>query len=827
MENNRDLEQKDIQSRKRNVKTLQKWLDNRYPTKEDKEKVKEINIKKINQERENQGTIEKLFGETLDLAAYPNLEIVWIRGEWLKTPLTNLNVNNCEQLIWLDLRNNQLTNINLTNCANLEKLQCVGNLLVGLDLTNNHQLKELWLSNNNFSEQDLTFVSHLTDLKGLSLGSYDQVRIQQDIYNRFHGSLEPLKSLTKLERLYIRSADVNDGLEYSPDSLRDFYCSAKERPGAKIKILEQELRKFGEPNNYNFANLLKAWKARKKEFTSSPAQQWLDKWYPEEGECQRGTADEGWDGSYGWYNEYKKREQITQLDINNQDLEGGLRLKGFTNLEKLNCSENQLTNLDLSDCPKLTGLKCDQNALNNLALFQTIDKLRVLLVQNNPNLSQDLKIFTSFRELTHLDISNCPFGGSLRPLENLNKLEIINISNTNLREGLEFLPDSCKKVYCNSNYPYQSTKIMEELDKSKCLVEEENNRHYEIDKWRVDRANNVSASIIPLERLFVIRSNLKQFLKRWDKEYEGAWYEEPFSKLKSKENKPTELSKLKNPNEINSYWYIGESGQWAARGVAVTGGVLAATTNPVLGGVLAASSPVVEVFASQMKERLYEAKQAKWDQFIDDADMFLDNYHELLGILKKIKVGELGAINQELKNLQEQVNHFLEDYDEDGNGEIDMEELTNKRDKLSQELKHLRAIVVAMEKVEDKVINYQQNGLVEIKEESAETGENSQSQPNKLINEETISKENLNFLSRTITQIKGFVQECETKQKCPPCLFWEKYQSKKAETKPVELEKTIVEEQLEKEGNPQEAKSEYQAQIIQAQPFPSSSKGNN
>jgi len=48
-----------------------------------------------------------------------------------------------------------------------------------------------------------------------------------------------------------------------------------------------------------------------------------------------------------------------------------------------------------------------------------------------------------------------------------------------------------------------------------------------------------------------------------------------------------------------------------ARGVAVTGGILAATTNPILGGVLAASSPVVEVFASQMKEKLYETRQDK------------------------------------------------------------------------------------------------------------------------------------------------------------------------------------------------------------------------
>jgi len=65
----------------------------------------------------------------------------------------------------------------------------------------------------------------------------------------------------------------------------------------------------------------------------------------------------------------------------------------------------------------------------------------------------------------------------------LNKLEELNISNTNIKEGLEYLPESCKKLYCNSSYPKQSTKIVEELDKSKCLVErKEENNYYNLDK---------------------------------------------------------------------------------------------------------------------------------------------------------------------------------------------------------------------------------------------------------------------------------------------------------------------------------------------------------
>jgi len=69
---------------------------------------------------------------------------------------------------------------------------------------------------------------------------------------------------------------------------------------------------------------------------------------------------------------------IVKLDISQQELKGGLRFKGFTNLERLNCSENQITNLDLRDCPKLVELKCDQNALRDVTLLQSAGKLKVL-----------------------------------------------------------------------------------------------------------------------------------------------------------------------------------------------------------------------------------------------------------------------------------------------------------------------------------------------------------------------------------------------------------------------------------------------------------------
>ena len=62
-------------------------------------------------------------------------------------------------------------------------------------------------------------------------------------YNRFTGSLEPLKILTKLKSLYIEETDIDGGLEYLPDTIETILCSC-EREGAKVKSIDDELSPF-------------------------------------------------------------------------------------------------------------------------------------------------------------------------------------------------------------------------------------------------------------------------------------------------------------------------------------------------------------------------------------------------------------------------------------------------------------------------------------------------------------------------------------------------------------------------------------------------------
>ena len=159
-------------------------------------------------------------------------------------------------------------------------------------------------------------------------------------------------------------------------------------------------------------------------------------------------------------NQGKTRSQITKLDIWNHYLEDSLVLVGFDNLKELVCSSNYLTELTLNNCPRLEKIDCSSNNISNLDFLTTLvhpEKLKHLNISNN-NFSSDLTWLTSLVNLKELILSYNNFQGSLAPLQNLTKLEKLDIGNTDLNSGeddksqtsmrcVEYLPESLKKIY--------------------------------------------------------------------------------------------------------------------------------------------------------------------------------------------------------------------------------------------------------------------------------------------------------------------------------------------------------------------------------------------
>ncbi|RHZ36028.1 hypothetical protein [endosymbiont GvMRE of Glomus versiforme] len=156
------------------------------------------------------------------------------------------------------------------------------------------------------------------------------------------------------------------------------------------------------------------------------AQEWLDENYPKEG-----------------------RKEIKRLGINNKDLEGNLDLNDFVNLEELRCYTNKLTQLELSNLSQLSMVYCDSNNLKNIKFSHYIEKLTWLSVTDNNFSKQDLPLFSYSVNLKTLYIDNNSFSGSLKPLRNMSSLNYLNIKNTDIDSGLEYLPENLTSLYCN------------------------------------------------------------------------------------------------------------------------------------------------------------------------------------------------------------------------------------------------------------------------------------------------------------------------------------------------------------------------------------------
>ena len=114
---------------------------------------------------------------------------------------------------------------------------------MNFSVLNKEKLIILSLTDNNFFEQDLSILSHLTNLKELYLGTFSEDRINKDVYNRFTGSLKFLKDMDKLENLNIIDTYIDSGVEYLPFSLKEVKYLGK-RSNSRVKEIKRELDFF-------------------------------------------------------------------------------------------------------------------------------------------------------------------------------------------------------------------------------------------------------------------------------------------------------------------------------------------------------------------------------------------------------------------------------------------------------------------------------------------------------------------------------------------------------------------------------------------------------
>ncbi|CAG8493776.1 4189_t:CDS:1 [Scutellospora calospora] len=254
----------------------QEWLDKNY--------LKDTRGRRRNSLRKERRDINELDISNKNLEGHLDLNdfVNLTKLDCQNNQINGINFSNCSKLSLVNCSKNQLNDLNLNNCSSVVLLDCSDNFLTCLNFLstlsseNKEKLEVLNISENNFSESSMDVFSSFVNLQVLHLDNWCKEKIDRGIYNRFSGSFEPLQKLTKLKKLNVSHTDINSGLEFLPASLEFFYCSIYNRPNSQVKVINQELIKYGGPDkSYNFSRSLSLWKEahREKESTFRQYQQ--------------------------------------------------------------------------------------------------------------------------------------------------------------------------------------------------------------------------------------------------------------------------------------------------------------------------------------------------------------------------------------------------------------------------------------------------------------------------------------------------------------------------------------------------------------------------
>ena len=204
-----------------------------------------------------QNSSQKKFTGPLSLKGFVNLRVLNCRHN----RITKFDLSDCKKLRKLYCDDNQkIKNLDLSALSELEWLDCSDNKFSDLNFLNSipnpHKIQALVMCNNQFPPSDLTIFSRFTNLELLLIGENRWVKnekgqggiiqVGKNKYNLFYGSLKPLQKLKKLYYLNIRNTDIDDDLEYLPDSIVRFYFEGNEKIENKLRKYDFDLKKWKE-----------------------------------------------------------------------------------------------------------------------------------------------------------------------------------------------------------------------------------------------------------------------------------------------------------------------------------------------------------------------------------------------------------------------------------------------------------------------------------------------------------------------------------------------------------------------------------------------------
>ena len=333
--------------------------------------------------------------------------------------LTELDVSKNTALTRLWCNNNQLTELDVSQNTALTRLWCDSNQLTALDVSKNTALTRLWCDNNQLTELD---VSQNTKLTSLNCGSnqLSTLDVSQNIaLTTLYCDANQLTELdvsqhTALTELYCLGNQLTAVNVSGCTALTTLWCYANQIKGAGMDALVESLPTVNSGTMYvifymeeqNLMTVAQVAAAKAKGWTPYyfDTNDWGWKEYEGNQPVSEGIAinaenfpDENF-RNYLLSQEYgtdgvltdAEIDGVTDIDVYGENIQSLKGIEYFTALTSLDCSDNHLMKLDVSQNTALTKLYCYENQLTELDLSKNT-ALKKLKCYNN--------------QLTALDVS--------------------------------------------------------------------------------------------------------------------------------------------------------------------------------------------------------------------------------------------------------------------------------------------------------------------------------------------------------------------------------------------------------------------------------------
>lgn len=458
--------------------------------------------------------------------------------------LTTLDVSQNVELTLIECYINQLTELDLSHNVELTQLQCNNNQLTTLDLSNNKALYKLYCYSNQLTELDL---SHNESLSWITC-SNNQLRTLDISHNK------QLRGLTCYRNL-LSKAQMERIIEALPEKIDPFR-------GTLIVVSKED--------GVGDANV-----CTKDQVSRAIAKGWDVYYHDGENKLPYEGADESYllastitmttTAGVGDYIMLSV-EGVGDIEIEGAELKfGGMAVVKSPQITiqgqvtSLDCSEAQLTALDLSQMPSLTSLWCSNNALTQLDT-RSLPDLKILYCVGNQLSELDVSTNTKLTELdcsqnmlTQIDLTQC--GSLTHFLAYHNQIESIDLGSNPLLIGVDLSENKLTEISVSSNTKLETIycngnaikgQAMEQLVAS---LPDRNDRATLCHLFVVDTKNTNEQNVITKRQVQAARAKHWQSLDYSDGDNDGAGI--PYEGVDDQEQSPFVRLSVNEDEEVS------------------------------------------------------------------------------------------------------------------------------------------------------------------------------------------------------------------------------------------------------------------------------------